>query len=463
MTENKAFRSGIGYTIGNILIKGINFLSLPIFSRLMSTEEFGVYNVFVSYDAFLSVIVGLALHSSIKSAHYEFEGEIDRYTSCVSLVYIINALIFAIVGILFSKPISSFLGISPTMIFLLVLMSFSNAVISLYNNRISLEYSYKKYLFVSACSSFFNVAASLVLMYTVYSNQKVLGRILGATLPQVVIVIFLLVAFYRKALPKFKKKYLNFGIKYSLPIVPHGISQILLGQYDRILIRNLVGDAAAGIFSLAGNLKLILTIITESISTAWSTWFFEEMDKNNIKNIQKKATQLTVLFVILSVGFICVSPEIILILGGKEYSAGKYVAIPMLVDGFVLFLYNVISPSEYYTKKTVYIMSGTIFAAIINAVLTYIFVDKYGFIAAGYTTLFAYICYLLLHIIISRKFVKFFVIPIKWLLFSSFIVLIMATISLIFVDFWLIRWSLCLLVVLIIAYFLIKNFIKEKN
>ena len=44
---SKAIKAGVGYTLGNILVKGIGFISLPIFSRLMTTEEFGVYNIFI--------------------------------------------------------------------------------------------------------------------------------------------------------------------------------------------------------------------------------------------------------------------------------------------------------------------------------------------------------------------------------------------------------------------------------
>ena len=51
--KSKAVSAGMGYTLGNMLIKGINFLTVPIFSRLMSTDEFCVYNVFLSYDAIL--------------------------------------------------------------------------------------------------------------------------------------------------------------------------------------------------------------------------------------------------------------------------------------------------------------------------------------------------------------------------------------------------------------------------
>ena len=72
MENNKAMKAGIGYTIGNILIKGINFLTLPLFSRLMSPSEFGVFNLFISYDAIISILISLAMQTSLRNAKYKF-------------------------------------------------------------------------------------------------------------------------------------------------------------------------------------------------------------------------------------------------------------------------------------------------------------------------------------------------------------------------------------------------------
>jgi O-antigen/teichoic acid export membrane protein len=149
------------------------------------------------------------------------------------------------------------------------------------------------------------------------------------------------------------------------------------------MIRSMEGDRPAGVYSLAGNIKLVLTIITDSVSTAWTTWFYDRMDEGKKDDIQKRAIQLMGLFFILTVGLMALSPELIFILGGKEYDLAKFVAIPMVLDAFILFLYNVIVPAEYYSKKTSFIMIGTMVAAIVNIVLNYIYIQKYGFLAAG--------------------------------------------------------------------------------
>lgn len=455
--KNSAFKAGIGYTIGNILIKGIGILTLPLFSRIMSTEEFGVYNVFMSYDAILFVVISLAMHTSVRSANLEFKDKVDDYVSSISLIYVINMVVFLIVVMLFGSMLSVWLGYEKTLLYMLVLYSFASSIVTLYNTRISLSYSYKQYLVVALVNSLGNVLLSLALILTVFRNKTDYGRILGTTAVTLTLAICLLVTFYRKAKPRVNGQYWGFALKYSLPVVPHGISQVLLAQFDRIMISKMVSDAAAGIYSLAGNIKLILTVITGSISTAWSTWFYTEMDRNNRGDIQKRAVQLSGLFTILTVGLMALSPELIYILGGAEYDQGKYVAIPMIVDAFVLFLYDVIVSGEYYTKKTGFIMLGTLVAAALNVILNYIFILKYGFIAAAYTTLFAYICYLVMHLIISRKLIGFFILPVKWVLIYSVIVAVMAAVDLVLTESLVWRWLLCAVVVIPIALALIKS------
>lgn len=452
--SGKAVRAGIGYTIGNVFVKGIGFLTLPLFSRLLTTEEFGIFNVFVSYEAILYVVIGLALHSSIQSAKLEFQDKIDDYTSSISLIYIVDAAIALAIALVFSDSLSRLMDFSRGTIVMLVLYSFGSAYLTLYNNRLSLNYDYKKYMLVALSNSLGNVILSLLFILTIFRNDRAIGRIIGATVSMFVLSMVLLFITFSKAKPKYNKEYWKFGIKYSLPIVPHGISQVLLAQVDRIMIHSMVGNSEAGIYSLAGNIKLIMTIINESVTTAWRTWFYNEIDHDRINNIQKYAGALATLFVIFSVGLMAISPEMILVLGGKEYDTGKYVAIPMIIDAYVLFLYSVIVQSEYYKKKTTYIMLGTLIATVINLITNYVFIKYYGFIAAAYTTLFSYVCYLALHIVISYKVAGFFVLKLKYLFINLAIIAVAAVVDLVFIERIAIRWGICLVMVAGVFYWL---------
>ena len=439
--NSQAVKAGLGYTIGNILIKGINFLTLPIFARLLTTDEFGVYNVFISYEAILLVLISMAIYISLRSAKLEFPNQIDKYVSSVSIIFFINAGFYIALTAFFGKHLSTILNIPVGYIFLLIMYSFSGAVIMLYNTKAALDYSFKQYLKISFVNSIGNISLSLLLILTVFSNYRDLGRILGATSVSFIISIVILVYFYRSERPKYNKAYWKFGLKYSLPIVPHGVSQVLLSQFDRIMIRNIVSSSAAGIYSLAGNIRLILVIITDSIATSWQTWFYEEIEKNNIAEIKLRAKQIICLFAILCIAVMTVSPELVAILGGRNYENAKYVTSPMVIDAFILFVYNIIIPAEYYKKKTNYVMLGTLFATALNIITNYIFIHKYGFIAAAYTTLFSYVCYLIMHLFISHKVVQFDVVEIPFLIGITMIISLNGFISTYYSNSLVIRWG----------------------
>ena len=455
--NNKIIQAGVGYTIANILIKGLTFLTLPLFSRIMTTDQFGVYNVFVSYETVLSIVVGFAIHSSIKSANLRFKGEIDAYTSSVSLIYIFSCIGWMVFALFFKSALSDIMELKETALPLLVIYSFGSAVVLLYNNRLSLNYSYKRYLIVALINALSNIGLSLILMFTLFSKERDMGRIIGVSTSIFLLSTALLAAFFRKAKPQYSKEYWQFALRFSLPMVPHGVSQVLLGQFDRIMIQKICGNSDAGVFSLAGNVKMIAMVLNDSLITTWGVWFFEKMKSGDNREIQKRATQLCILFCIVSVGLISVCPELISILGGERYEAGKFVAIPMVIDAFLVFVYSVLIQSEYYKNKTLFVMAGTLIAAAIDIILNVIFIPRYGFIAAAYTTLAAYICYLFLHFVISRLLIGFNIVPLRRLIGLILIVTATAAWNLHFVDILWARWVAGVIIVGLMGLYLMKS------
>lgn len=420
-----AAKAGIGYTIANLLVRGIAFITLPIFSRILDTHDFGAYNVFIAYDSVLVCLMGFALHSSVKSANWQFPGQIDRYVSTVSLVYVANAVLLIAAAVFFGPQISRLVGLDVIVIVLLVLHSFGAAVISLYNARASLQYSYAKYMAIASVNSIGNVVLSLFLIFCFFDGRRFLGRILGATVVVAGLGLAIIFHFWRLAKPSFNKDYLRFGFKYSLPIVPHGVSQVVLAQFDRLMINYMVSTEAAGIYGLAANLMVIMNVLTDSISTVWTTWFYETMEgeaadkatgkkqlgraelAERAKVVQERSGQLMRAFAIVALGLMALAPEVVWVLGGDAYIEGAYCAFGMILSGYCVFLYNLIVAGEYYEQQTRWIMVATLLSALIDLVLNYLAIGAFGYMAAAYTTLAAYVFYVLLHWRVSGKLLGF--------------------------------------------------------
>lgn len=442
MKGSRVVKAGVGYTIGNILIRGIGFISIPIFTRLMSTGDYGLYNTYAAYESIVYLIIGLALNSSVKSAKLMFQEKFDEYMSSIVTLVLVNAGVWLVIANILYPLLSGYAReYNRLLLNVLVVHSCASALLVIYNAAVSVRFQYKDYLKLAMLNSVGGVVLSIVLIKCIFTNETYIGRIFGVVSAVAFTAILILFYFFKKARPRLTKEYLKFGLTYSLPVIPHGVAQVLLAQFDRIMIKSMVGTSEAGIYSFTGNISSIMKVITSSIETAWSPWFFEEYNKGNKNKIFRVTHLLIMGFALFTSGVMLCMPEVLKILAPSAYWDGIKLVVPMALDVFCTFLYTVYVQIEYYYKKTHYLMMGTMMAAIINVILNSLMIPQYGYVAAAYTTLFSYVCYFWFHYFICLKIAGEDIIKIKKNAIQIIICIAVAVFATTFVDAWLIRWG----------------------
>jgi O-antigen/teichoic acid export membrane protein len=450
LIKNKVAKASVSYTIGNYFIKGINFVTTPIFARMMTTEDYGIYNTFTAYESILYIFICLALHSTLKNAYYKYGDQlIDEYTSSVAIIPMFIASICCIFAVLFKSFLGSMLAIDSNLLLLLVIYSYCSGVLIYYRHRISVEYRSKEYLLISFYNVACNVLLSIVFILTIYSNQRYKGRILGGVVAYGTLALYILYKIYKKAKFKYNREYWNYGLKLALPLVPHGLAQIFLLQFDRIMINKMSGPMQAGIYSFSYTLYSFVQITATSLDTAFSPWVFQKLKDNELKTVRKVATGFMLVLAGISTIVMLFAPEIISLLGGPKYKDAVYSTIPIILAGFFAMTYTIPAVVEYYYEKTKYISIGTVIAAIVNVALNYIFIRKFGYIAAAYTTLVSYIIYYIIHTVVSRKLLGFYIINMRILFFVILILVTAYGIGVYFISNYVIRFSAAIIFVLI--------------
>ena len=440
----KAVKAGIGYTVGNMLVKGITFLTIPLFTRLMSTESYGLFNTFNSYMAILTIFIGLALHASIKNAKYDFGEKLPNYTSSMIIIITACAALFGVIALIFGNEISKILAYSGAIILLMVVEAFGNSLMSLYNCVLAIDFRYKEYLGLSFFYSVGSIGASVLLITTLYGGENsYVGRILGSVIPLVLISAYIIARSFIKARPTFaeNKEYLKYGLAISLPLIPHGLSQILLNQCDRIMIKNMVGDSEAGIYSLAYNIATLYFVLITSADTAWTPWFYERMNKGDEQGIKKSTSTYVALMSFVCVAIFVGGPWLVTVMGGEDYYSARFLIIPLIYSMFFSFLYTLPVAVEYYYKKTKSVAAATVVSAVVNIILNYIFIILFGYKAAAYTTAFCHILYFVFHMIMAKKIMGKIVFSMKNILVCSGAVTVLGAICLIFLDDILAFWN----------------------
>lgn len=453
---NKVLQAGMGYTIGNYLLKGINLITLPIFARLMNKTDYGLFNIYMSYEGIVVILIGVTLHSSLKSARYEFRNNYRKYVSSIELVPIIMLSIALVIVNLFSDSFMQLTGLNLLTLDLLMIHSYCSALLQFYNADLSIDYQYNSFLKIAFFNTIANVLISLILMTTVLSGKRYAARIAGCVVPLVIICIYILYKLFSSEKPKYNKIFWKFGVKYSLPIVPHGLSQIVLSQFDRIMINNMVGVAAAGIYSFAFNINTIIQILVNSLDTVYGPWYYEKASKNEFKQIKEVSTIYIYAMWCIIVAVMLVAPEVVLILGGKEYYESRIVVLPLLACTFFTFLYLLPSTTEYYLKKTWNIAIATSCIAFLNIALNYFFIKQFGYIAGAYTTLFCYICYFLFHYLMAKKLIGFQQFDTKIIVILVLLLFAVLAGCYVLLNLMFLRWTLMLLFVLVNALLLWK-------
>lgn len=441
--QSKVVKAGIAYVIGSILLKGIAFLSTPLFSNLMSTSEYGAYGTYLSYESIMNIVIALGVANSVRNAAIDYKEDVDSYVaSMLKLITIPFFVFILLVNCAYSMGIS-ISGFSRIVLNALVCHSFASAVIEIVSISYSIRFKSKQYLLISFSCSVLNIISSVFLMLTVLSGNRFSARVYGlaGTYSFVAIVLYIKKAFCDKNV--INTQYCRYALKIGIPMIAFYIGYSLLNTFDRVMISEMCGNSEAGIYSFAYNIANILNIIVTAIFTAWVPWFYERIEVEEFEIIYHRQIKLIQLVLFGTIVFSLCSPEFIRFMAPSSYSDGGYI-VPVLIGGmYMIFVYNFLGYTELYYKKIIYLTIGTWIATIINIVLNYYFIAIFGYYAAAYTTFFSFLLLFIAHrVIVYIKFGKNHVIynlhDIKSIVLLSIFILL----AVVFKDNIFVRYSL---------------------
>lgn len=405
LRASSALKAGTWYVISSVLVKAIAILTTPIFTRLMTPEQYGITATFTSWYSLLLPFCTMDLAFSIGRAKLDFPGELDNYIGSMQLLSALITSALSAFCLLFLRPLSVLLRLEPVVLILLMAYLMSMPAINFVQNGYRYRYQYKQNIAIAWYTAISTVALSLLLMLTLDADRALL-RIIGIVVPNCLLSLYFWIRSARRGNLRVNVEYWKYGLRISAPLVLHTVSLNILSQSDRLFIQSIHGEAATGIYSLAYSYGLALSIITNAIADGWLPWFHDSYHSKNFDSIRKNTQKVVVLGCYVGLACIALAPEAIHILGGARYAEGT-ACVPPIVLGIVCqYIYTHYVNIELHLKKTGYVSMGTIVAALVNIVLNAIFIPRYGYVAAAYTTLASYFILMIGHFLITRLLLK---------------------------------------------------------
>ena len=387
-----AVKASVTYTVCSILQKCLSFLTMPLFTRLMTTEQYGQYMVYTSWSSILTIFITLYLaFGCFNTAMVRFEEDADRYIAAIQGICTVLAAAFLAVYLPFRGFFNGLFELPTALVLLMVaevVMTFS---LSCWYGKLRFSFRYKP---VAAMTLLIAVLSPLLAYFLVTASpEKGYARIAGYGL---VVVAFGGAIYIRNLLRGksfFHKKYWRYALSFNIPLIPYYLSQVVFNQSDRIMISHYSGQDKAGIYGVACTLALVLNFVLNAINDAYVPWLYRNIKAKSTEDSPKIANMIGALMAVLLLGVIGLAPELIYLLAGEQYGEAVWAVGPVAMSVLLLFYSQLFINIQFYYEQKGMLVFASLGAAVLNIVLNALLIPRLGFLAAAYTTLASYLVF----------------------------------------------------------------------
>jgi O-antigen/teichoic acid export membrane protein len=390
-------KSSVIYTITTILQNGIAFFLLPLYTRYLTPNDYGILAVVSSINGFLTIFLMLSLHGAMTRFYFDYRFEPEKlkafWGTILTFILIFSmgagGLLILFGQILF-KPVIGEIPFYPFVVLGIGAVMFQ-PFFTIYLSLLQTREEAGKYAILSFSQFMINLA--LVITLVVFIGWGAEGPLTATLITAVLFFITSIYALRKDVVFGMNKLYLKEALRYSLPLVPHSLASQISNATGKLFLNYLVNTGAAGLYNIGFMFGSIIGVVSDGINKAYvpismgilSTNRREELD--HLKNI---VLFLVVMYCLLGTVISLFSKEAIFILTTEAFYK-SYVIVPFLAFYFVLGgIYYILVNILFFVKRaTKFVAIGTGLGAVANILLSWVLIPRYGLFGAAAATMLA--------------------------------------------------------------------------
>ena len=391
--------------MGNMGAKAVAFLLLPLYTSILSTEEYGTYDYIVAISAFLLPIITFSMHEAMFRFIIDSGKEGEEFKKIISnsfFIVLLGIISFAVISLVILFFFPALINLKYVCIYVTC-----SSLFCFSNNLLRGLGRIKEFAIVSSGKNILQIILNVLVIVVFRWGMK--GLLFSLCISE--FLAFMIVALVSKIHKYIRFKYVKYKeikpmLKYSVPLIPNALSAQVINLSDRIVISVFLGASLNGIYSVAYKFPNILEMFYHFFYNAWS-----ESASRVFSTGKEKAQQFyqSLYDVINNLLF----SIILLMIAGmpimfRIFVKGKYVEgfiyVPILL---IAIYFDCIAKffSGIFTalKKTKAMATSTTIAAILNLLINILLIKKIGLYAAALSTLLADIVLVLLRMKLITK------------------------------------------------------------
>jgi O-antigen/teichoic acid export membrane protein len=386
---NLLVRNSTIYLTSSLIASAVPFILLPILTRLLSPEEYGLVAIFTALTAGLTGLIGLCVTGSAERKFYDAgisESNLSQYNS-VCLILVILSMFFTLAAAnIFDTYVVELVGISANWIYLAIISTAANIIIAFRMGQWQIRNRALAYSVLQLFSAGLNLTLSLVFVFVFLLGAE--GRMKAIVATNVLVAGISVYSIFRQKLiaaSALNFAYVKEALAYGIPLIPHVLGNFFLASADRLVIGAYLGMSEVGIYLVAVQISSILLLIFMSINKALTPWLFSILKENDpveLTEVVKKIYLLLFLLVLIGVSLTFADNYLIGLVGSQYVEASSiigYLLFGQVFGGMYLLFTNLI----FYAKKTGSLSVVTILTGSAHIFLVFMLLPDFGLIGAA--------------------------------------------------------------------------------
>ena len=412
-TKTRQISNSFIYLVPVIIGNVFPFITLPIFSRILTTEDYGIFALATAYAIFVAGLTNLGMSVAYERNYFQYQANDQQMAqllySCLLFVWL-NFSWMAIVTYVFQAPISDLLIGSPeygTIICLMLLTHFlqlNNGYYLTYFKNTTMAKHFATYTVIDSAINFI-----VALWLVAYWQIGVIGLVLGQFVAK--FCLFCLLTFRFLAMLRFRLSWVIFVdcFKLAYPTTPTVLLKPINSQFDKYMISILNSVGGVGVYSIGEKISQISLAYMTAIQNVFGPQVFKRMFEQGFQGgilIGKYLTPFLYLSIVVTMGIALFSEEVIWILTPPEYhQAIDIVAILCMYKGF-LFFGKITGTQILFARKTFLSAPFKVMSIVLNVVVNIPFIMQWGALGAAWATFLSGITSTLIIMVIAQYYYK---------------------------------------------------------
>lgn len=409
--NSRIFKNTTSYMLAGMLPNFVSLFMIPIYTRYLEPDDYGVVSLVTAFTNFLLVVMGLQMGNSLERLYFDYKDQrLKEFFSSVLYGILIINLALIIPLHIFGEPFAHLIFPQDNVpyrpyILLGLVVIFFRSFINYFNMMLRVQERGLNLLVNAVINVILGIGFGLY--FIVYRNMGAYGVMLSQVYAAVVHFVILLVILIGHIRPVFKPALLKPALSYSLPLIPHALGGILFISSDRFILGYFVSLGAIGLYDLADKIAMVIKVFISSFNSATMPTFIRHTKTDRAQARVFYRDLMTRWCVIIAAIFLAMSlfaEELIWWLLPEKYY-GAHVFVPILVGAYVFRgLYGFPINSVMYEKKTFTFPLITFTAGVMNIAGNILLIPLIGVIAAAWTTLLSYALTFVLALYFSNRY-----------------------------------------------------------